>query len=244
MRRAKIVCTLGPATSTPERIAALVEAGMDVARLNFSHGSHDDHEQVYNLVREAADAAGRAVGDPRRPAGTQDPPRQVRRRARTAGDRRRRSPSPATTSLGTRDRVSCTYTKLPQEVQAGRPAAHRRRQGRRRGHRRRRQRHPLPASSRAARSPTTRASRCPTSRSACPRCRDKDAETCASRCGSASTWSRCRSCARPTTSSSSTRSWTRRASRCPVIAKIEKPEAVDRLEAIVDCLRRRHGRPR
>ena len=40
MRRAKIVCTLGPATATPEIIAALVNAGMNVARLNLSHGDH------------------------------------------------------------------------------------------------------------------------------------------------------------------------------------------------------------
>jgi pyruvate kinase len=62
VRRAKIVCTLGPATSTPERIRQLVEAGMDVARLNLSHGSHADHERSYRLVREAADASGRGVG--------------------------------------------------------------------------------------------------------------------------------------------------------------------------------------
>src|SRR6476659_2686145 len=61
MRRAKIVCTLGPATSTPERIRALVEAGMDVARLNLSHGSYDDHEKVYRMVREASDTVGRSV---------------------------------------------------------------------------------------------------------------------------------------------------------------------------------------
>ena len=43
MRRAKIVCTLGPATSTPEQLDQLVRAGMDVARLNLSHGSYADH---------------------------------------------------------------------------------------------------------------------------------------------------------------------------------------------------------
>ena len=59
MRRAKIVCTLGPATSTPESIRALVDAGMDVARMNMSHGSHADHEKVYRMVREASDASGR-----------------------------------------------------------------------------------------------------------------------------------------------------------------------------------------
>jgi pyruvate kinase len=60
-RRAKIVCTLGPATASLEQITALVEAGMDVARLNFSHGKHEDHERAYRLVREATDKVGRAV---------------------------------------------------------------------------------------------------------------------------------------------------------------------------------------
>jgi len=62
VRRAKIVCTLGPAVGTAERIRELVDAGMDVARLNMSHGSYADHEQMYRLVREAADATGHGVG--------------------------------------------------------------------------------------------------------------------------------------------------------------------------------------
>ena len=62
MAKAKIVCTLGPATSTPERIRELVEAGMDVARLNMSHGTHEDHARSYRLVREAADQLGKGVG--------------------------------------------------------------------------------------------------------------------------------------------------------------------------------------
>ena len=62
MRRAKIVCTLGPATSSERRIRELVYAGMDVARMNMSHGSHEDHAEVYRLVREAADASGNGVG--------------------------------------------------------------------------------------------------------------------------------------------------------------------------------------
>ncbi|MFN2538771.1 MAG: pyruvate kinase, partial [Mycobacteriales bacterium] len=61
-RRAKIVCTLGPATHSYERVRALVYAGMDVARLNFSHGSYDDHKQAYTWVREASDETGRGVG--------------------------------------------------------------------------------------------------------------------------------------------------------------------------------------
>jgi pyruvate kinase len=62
VRRAKIVCTLGPATSAPERILQLVEAGMDVARLNLSHGSHSEHERVYQRVRTASDQTGHSVG--------------------------------------------------------------------------------------------------------------------------------------------------------------------------------------
>jgi pyruvate kinase len=61
-RRAKIVCTLGPATSSPEQITALVHAGLDVARLNMSHGDHDSHLAAYRAVRAACDASGRSVG--------------------------------------------------------------------------------------------------------------------------------------------------------------------------------------
>ena len=62
VRRAKIVCTLGPATSSPRRIRELVYAGMDVARLNMSHGTHQDHAEAYRLVREASDPSGHGVG--------------------------------------------------------------------------------------------------------------------------------------------------------------------------------------
>ncbi|MDO4607278.1 MAG: pyruvate kinase [Bowdeniella nasicola] len=61
MRRAKIVCTLGPATDTGEKVQELVDAGMDVARINRSHGTAEEHEQVYAHVRAAAQASGRAV---------------------------------------------------------------------------------------------------------------------------------------------------------------------------------------
>ncbi|MDR2722540.1 MAG: pyruvate kinase, partial [Cellulomonadaceae bacterium] len=61
MRRAKIVCTIGPATSSPENLRKLIDAGMDVVRINRSHGSFEEHEAVYNNAREAAKAAGRNV---------------------------------------------------------------------------------------------------------------------------------------------------------------------------------------
>ena len=61
MRRAKIVCTLGPATDSPEQVQALVDAGMNVARINRSHGRAEDQEVVISRIREAAAASGRAV---------------------------------------------------------------------------------------------------------------------------------------------------------------------------------------
>ncbi|TAM88002.1 MAG: pyruvate kinase, partial [Candidimonas sp.] len=61
-RRARIVVTLGPASSSPERIKALIEAGADVFRLNFSHGTHADHAERLRIIREAERAAGRPIG--------------------------------------------------------------------------------------------------------------------------------------------------------------------------------------
>ncbi|MEU7643933.1 pyruvate kinase [Streptomyces huasconensis] len=62
MRRAKIVCTLGPATHSYDQIKALVEAGMDVARFNLSHGTHAEHEERYQRVRKASEETGRSIG--------------------------------------------------------------------------------------------------------------------------------------------------------------------------------------
>ncbi|MFC7219008.1 pyruvate kinase [Streptomyces polyrhachis] len=62
MRRAKIVCTLGPAVDSYEQLHALVEAGMNVARLNFSHGSHAEHEERYRKVRKVSEETGKPIG--------------------------------------------------------------------------------------------------------------------------------------------------------------------------------------
>ena len=117
-RRAKIVCTLGPATDHPGRVRELVDAGMDVARLNFSHGTHAEHESRYHEVREAAAAAGRAVGIL---ADLQGPKIRLGRFADgkvhwAAGETVVITGDEVT---GSRDRVSCTYRKLPQEVRTG-----------------------------------------------------------------------------------------------------------------------------
>jgi pyruvate kinase len=118
MRRAKIVCTLGPATSSLDQIRALVAAGMDVARLNLSHGSYSVHEQVYANVRQAADEFGRGVGvlvdlqGPKIRLGTfEHGPQLLETGARftiTAED-----------VPGSVDLVSTTYTGLPGDAKVG-----------------------------------------------------------------------------------------------------------------------------
>ncbi len=62
IRQTKIVATLGPATSSPESLGAIVDAGVDVVRMNLSHGDHDEHRARAQTLRAAADAAGRVVG--------------------------------------------------------------------------------------------------------------------------------------------------------------------------------------
>lgn len=62
MRKVKIVATLGPSSNSPEKIRELVDAGMNVARLNFSHGTHEEHARAIEGVRRAARETGRMVG--------------------------------------------------------------------------------------------------------------------------------------------------------------------------------------
>jgi pyruvate kinase len=62
IRRTKIVCTIGPATFSPEQIRAMILAGMDVARLNYSHGDHDSHSQTLERIREISNDLGKGVG--------------------------------------------------------------------------------------------------------------------------------------------------------------------------------------
>src|SRR5947208_293108 len=61
-RRTRMLCTLGPASNTPEKVEALVRAGADVFRLNFSHGSHDDHARVYEIIRAVEKVVDRPLG--------------------------------------------------------------------------------------------------------------------------------------------------------------------------------------
>ena len=118
MRRAKIVCTLGPASATPERIGELIEAGMDVARLNFSHGSHADHERTLAIVRAEAEKRGRAV------AALLDLQGPKIRVGKIEGGMVALEPGAEieiTTEpmLGNAKRVSTTYQGLPGDVKQG-----------------------------------------------------------------------------------------------------------------------------
>ena len=117
-RRGKIVCTLGPATSTDESVRALVEAGMDVARMNFSHGDYIDHKAAYDRVRAASDVTGRAVG---LLADLQGPKIRLGRFADgptywADGETVRITVADC---LGNHDRVSTTYKQLAQDAVPG-----------------------------------------------------------------------------------------------------------------------------
>ena len=118
MRKAKIVCTLGPATNTYEQIRTLIEAGMNVARMNLSHGTHEDHEKVYENIRRAADDLGRNVavlvdlqGPKIRLGKFADGPHELE-----VGD-----VFTITTDdiLGTKERVSTTFKGLPGDCRPG-----------------------------------------------------------------------------------------------------------------------------
>ncbi|MEX3506143.1 pyruvate kinase [Corynebacterium sp. LK2590] len=117
-RRTKIVCTLGPAVASEDAIHRLVEDGMDVARLNMSHGDHADHEQNYRWVREATDKTGRAVGIL---ADLQGPKIRLGRFKETetyweTGEVVRITIDDVE---GTHDRVSTTYKGLANDAQPG-----------------------------------------------------------------------------------------------------------------------------
>ncbi|MFB9376346.1 pyruvate kinase [Kineococcus gynurae] len=118
MRRAKIVCTLGPAVAGPEQLRALVDAGMDLARMNLSHGSHDDHRANFENVRQAGEASGRSVGIL---ADLQGPKIRLGRFAAGPHDLAVGDTFTITTEdvVGTKELCSTTYKGLPGDVAAG-----------------------------------------------------------------------------------------------------------------------------
>jgi len=118
-RRTKIVCTLGPATGSLEAIRELIRAGMDVARLNFSHGTHEQHALMANWVRQAAKEAGRSVALLQDLAGPKIRTGLLRGRrpvSLKAGQRLRLTPAEI---QGSSRQVSVSYPRLAQEVRKG-----------------------------------------------------------------------------------------------------------------------------
>ncbi len=119
MARAKIVCTLGPSSNTPERIGALIDAGMSVARLNFSHGSHEDHANMLAIVRSEADKRGKAVAVL---LDLQGPKIRVSRFATGSAELVPGAEFTITTDQsvsGDSNRVATSYTDLPKDVKPG-----------------------------------------------------------------------------------------------------------------------------
>ncbi|CAB4624296.1 MAG: pyruvate kinase [Actinobacteria bacterium] len=118
MRRAKIVCTIGPATASPEKILELVEAGMDVARLNMSHGDQATHAAVIERIRDAAAKTGRSVGIL---VDLQGPKIRLGTFADGSVLLREGDTFVITTDdvVGTRDIASTTYSGLAGDVHAG-----------------------------------------------------------------------------------------------------------------------------
>src|SRR6476469_7417868 len=118
-RATRIIATIGPATSSEERIAQLVGAGVDVFRLNFSHGTHETHGESIRRIRQAAQRAARPVaimqdlsGPKIRTGALRDHP-PIHRRAGESltiavGD-----------SVGGPGRISTTYADLPAVVSRG-----------------------------------------------------------------------------------------------------------------------------
>jgi pyruvate kinase len=120
VRRAKIVATLGPATSSYENIRAIIDAGVDVARMNLSHGTYEVHEEVYANVRRAAEASGRAVAVL---VDLQGPKIRLGKFEAGPYDLAVGDIFKITTDdvVGTRELSSTTYSGLPKDVKPGDP---------------------------------------------------------------------------------------------------------------------------
>lgn len=118
MRRAKIVCTLGPASSDPAVLRRMIEAGMDVARLNFSHGTHEQHREMFDMIRALADEVGRPVAVLQDLQGP-----KIRVGKFEEGQVRLVEGSRFTISVddfvGNAERVSTTYRDLNEDVRPG-----------------------------------------------------------------------------------------------------------------------------
>ncbi len=118
MRRAKIVCTMGPAVEAPDKVRQLIKAGMNMARLNLSHGSYEEHQGRLDAVRNAAKEAGQAVAVL---VDLQGPKIRLARFENGPHDLARGDIFTITTDevAGTKERVGTTYKGLPGDCKPG-----------------------------------------------------------------------------------------------------------------------------
>lgn len=118
MRKTKIICTLGPASDDPNTIRALVRGGMNAARFNFSHGTHEEHLARLNMFTAVRDSTGRAVATI---LDTKGPEIRIRSFESKSVELRAGDTFTLTTEevVGDQTRVSVTYSKLHEEVGPG-----------------------------------------------------------------------------------------------------------------------------
>ncbi len=137
--KTKIICTIGPASESLEVLEKMIRAGMDIARLNFSHGDYDRHRQVIGNIRSAAKAAGRRVAILADLPGPEDPHREAGARARRPQCRRRIHPDDGK-HHGERQQGLHIFHQAPRGGEAGRHDLSQRRARPARSARRRRRR--------------------------------------------------------------------------------------------------------
>ncbi|HBP63398.1 MAG TPA: pyruvate kinase [Desulfosporosinus sp.] len=116
MRRTKIVCTIGPSSESREKVQALLAAGMDVARLNFSHGTHEEHGQRIVILKEEAAKMGKHLGILLDTKGPEIRTGKVPDEGITLENGAKFSLDLDLSSIGNQQRVGITYTELWQKV--------------------------------------------------------------------------------------------------------------------------------
>lgn len=118
MRKTKIVCTIGPASESPEILEALINSGMNVARLNFSHGNHEEHAERIKRIREASEKTGKIVGILLDTKGPEIRTHQMENDGIDLVTNQKITIS-MTEVLGTAEKFSITYDHLIEDVQEG-----------------------------------------------------------------------------------------------------------------------------
>ena len=118
MKNTKIICTIGPASQKPEVIRELILAGMNVARLNFSHGSYEEQENKFRMIQEASKELGVPVAILQDTKGP-----EIRLRDFTNGKEELKAGQKFTLTteeiMGTNEKVSISYKQLPKDVEEG-----------------------------------------------------------------------------------------------------------------------------